>query len=133
MGAWGYDFFENDTALDLLEELPTKNVGGYVNTIISGSKRCDYLDYNQCIQILIIGEIMAALTNKEYLRFPEAFQHRIEKLNFNISEILIVSVIDLIKKLRNQSEIRDLYLDVDKLSLLDEQIVDLLVRLEKLS
>lgn len=130
MGSWGYSLFENDTAQDFLEDLPAKNVSSYIETIISGSKRCDYLDYDQCIQILIIGEIIAALTKKEYLRLPEAFQHRIEKLDFNISDIVKVSVIDLITKLRNQSEIRDLYLEVDKLSLLDEQIVDLLVRLE---
>jgi hypothetical protein len=130
MGTWGHGFFENDAAQDFLEELPAKNISGYIETMITGDTQIEYLEYDTCIQILITGEIIAANLNRDYSRFLENIQKKLSNQDLKISAETIKTTIELIHRLRKQSEIRDLYLELDKLPLLDENIIDLLAKIE---
>ncbi len=130
MGTWGYGIFENDAAQDFLEELPTKEIVSYLETQITADTQMDYLEFDTCIQILIIGEIIAANKNRDYSRMPEKIQKKLKANDIKISSEIIKTTIDLMKTLKKQSEIRDLYFEANKLSVLDELIIDLISRIK---
>lgn len=63
MGAWGTGIFDDDTALDTLDELQEANVLEFIETAFSEAKESEYLDYDQCISVLVSGAIIDYILN----------------------------------------------------------------------
>jgi len=73
MGAWGTGLFEDDTSQDLVSDVLDTDAKSFVKN--SSAYACaDYLDYDQCQEIIISGVILDSILNDSQYEVPdEAF------------------------------------------------------------
>lgn len=116
MGAWGAGNFENDTALDWVEDLARSTdlslTEDAISTVLNND---DYLDADLgCIGLAAV-EVIAALRNKPAADLPEEVAKWVRAHRIAPSEALIKDCLAAIDKIRtdDNSELRELWEEVD--------------------
>lgn len=73
MGAWGMGVFDDDTSCDLIYEAIESDAESFVGRAIE-NKDSEYLEYDECHEIIVAGAIMDMLLNKtSYAHNTEEF------------------------------------------------------------
>ena len=110
MGIWGTGIFENDVALDWVEQLLQSNNTSLLREAIRGVVDTSrYLEAPECCIALAAVEIVAALKNKEYSLLPEAVESWVRKNSFIIDTQLVEVALRTIQAISRESELRDLW------------------------
>jgi hypothetical protein len=121
MGAWGHETFENDTAMDWVIELE-QNRG----TVFLSESLDDGVDEDA----LAAAEVIAAVRGCPAAKLPEAVSQWVAANPASIGEGLLVQAREAVTRVRNDSELRELWEETTWVESWEESVDDLLKRLE---
>ena len=114
MSAWGISNFENDTALDWVNEIiHRKEVENFKESIDGFLKSfsVEETSLNDCSIFLTLAETIAALLGAPGQDFPEELQDWIETKYIKIESSTIDNAKKGVQLIMNGSEVREMYLD----------------------
>ncbi|MAW65950.1 MAG: hypothetical protein CMD18_07130 [Flavobacteriales bacterium] len=114
MSAWGISNFENDTALDWVNEvIHRKEVENFKESIDGFLKSfsLEETSLNDCSIFLTLAETIAALLGAPGQDFPEELQDWIETKYIKIESSTIDNAKKGVQLIMNGSEVREMYLD----------------------
>jgi hypothetical protein len=111
MGAWGTDIFQDDSSCDCLYEAMETNAKTFIAKAISYGE--NYLDYDECQEIIVSGVIIdSIINNKKYTTPIDTFGEWLSKQDKNTLLSLREKVISKLKRVISEnSEIHDLWLE----------------------
>ena len=79
MGAWGMGVFDDDTSCDLIDEAMEGEVASLIENA-SAHKDSDYLEYEECHEVLVSGAILDSILNgTKYGDAVEGFDEWVSK------------------------------------------------------
>jgi hypothetical protein len=110
MGAWGFDSFENDDALDWVATLTESHDFSEIDTVFEAilENDNDYLEAPDCSVALAAAEVVAALNGKGSKSLPEEIIEWI-KNKPKPSSGLIKNAQLVIDKIQTESELLELW------------------------
>jgi len=131
MGAWGSAAFENDDALDRLDQLlEGDGLTLVVEAFHDVQAETGYLEAPQSSCALAAAEIVAALKGKPPVAMPEEATAWIAALGQTPDEAMIRAAIAAVDRVAADSELRELWEESDYWSEWQGQIEDLRRRLQ---
>ena len=116
MGAWGIGYFENDAALDFLDDIEEmKNPDLYFLDSINSALQTDFLDADHGCEIIVISALIDYVMNEtvyEFLveEYPNIL-NRVKTLKLNSLKDKALQALKVV--LSNQSELNDLWLETN--------------------
>ena len=110
MGAWGMGIFDDDTSCDIIDEV----MEGDVNELfekVSEYKESEYLEYEECHEVLVSGAILdAKLNGTKYQDAVDGFDSWVSSQDINIPNSLQENIVASLKLvLSENSEINELW------------------------
>ncbi len=110
MGAWGTGVFEDDTACDLLYEAMEADAKSFIVRAID-HKNLDYLDYDQCYEVIISAVILDSILNgTKYKHEINGYEEWLTQQNQASIEIFRTEIVsDLKVVLSDKSELKKLW------------------------
>ncbi len=134
METWGYGNFENDSALDWLmdfaEEPSLEKIRSAFNMIEDSEGMAESLD---CEEALAAAEVVALLCGATSGEFPEEELELINNSGFKCSSDLTASAIEIIQKIKQNSELKELWDESDETEQWLEEVNELEQRLVAIS
>lgn len=129
MGAWGTGNFENDDALDWVDDLEECEDASAVRsalTTVTGWPAAEQLESIDCCVALAAAEMVAAALGHPSVDFPEEAEDWLERRGQELGEEEHQLARAIVERIRRNSELKDLYADSDSL----EEWLDVLKDLE---
>tara|TARA_B100000676_G_C17934231_1_gene762646 strand:- start:319 stop:723 length:405 start_codon:yes stop_codon:yes gene_type:complete len=114
MSAWGISNFENDTALDWVNEIvQEKEIHSIKDSIDSFLHDFSVEDTSlmDCLKFLTIAETVAGLIGSPDEDFPEELKDWMETKYIKIEQVTIDKVKKGVKLIMTDSEAKEMYLD----------------------
>jgi len=112
MGTWGTRNFENDGSQDWIFEMMENKDGGMVaDTLQFTINKEGYLDASECEDALAAAEVVAALAGKASEDFPEDPLENLDSLDLLATPALKKLAIAAVEKIKNDSEMKELWTD----------------------
>lgn len=121
MGAWGHNTFENDAALDWVIGLADNQELAFLRDSLE-----DGIDED----VLAAAEVIAALRGRPGEGLPEDVTEWVSLHPFEVPDDLLAAARDAVTKVRNDSELQELWEESTWLQSWHESVDDLLRRLE---
>jgi hypothetical protein len=121
MGAWGHNTFENDAALDWVIGLADNQELAFLRDSLE-----DGIDED----VLAAAEVIAALRGRPGEGLPEDVTEWVSLHPFEVPDDLLAAARDAVTKVRNDSELQELWEESTWLESWHESVDDLLRRLE---
>ncbi|ABD81096.1 DUF4259 domain-containing protein [Saccharophagus degradans] len=110
MGAWGMGVFDDDTSCDLLYDAMDTDAGTFIAKAV-GHKDSDYLEYDDCHEVIVSGAILdSLLVGTKYSHETEGYDDWLSKQDKSaLSKYKedIVSGLNLV--LSDKSELNELW------------------------
>jgi Domain of unknown function (DUF4259) len=112
MGAWGTGIFENDSALDFLEDfLEISNLKTYFFETLKSTIETDYLDADQGCEVLVISALIDVLKNGTVYEeltedYPQIIE-QIQSLSLNSIKPLVLEALPIV--ISEHSELNELW------------------------
>ena len=134
MSAWGISNFENDTALDWVNEVVhRKEIESFKESVelFLKSFSIENTSLMDCSKFLAIAETMAALLGSPGQDFPEELQYWIETKYIKIEASTLESAKRGVQMIMNDSEAKEMYLDSGYFKSWEKAQKDLIKRLSK--
>ncbi len=134
MSAWGISNFENDTALDWVNEVVhRKEIESFKESVelFLKSFSVENTSLMDCSKFLAIAETMAALLGSPGQDFPEELQDWIETKYIKIEASTVESAKRGVQMIMNDSEAKEMYLDSGYFKSWQKAQKDLIKRLSK--
>ena len=134
MSAWGISNFENDTALDWVNEVVhRKEIESFKESVelFLKSFSIENTSLMDCSKFLAIAETMAALLGSPGQDFPEELQDWIETKYIKIETSTVESAKRGVQMVMNDSEAKEMYLDSGYFKSWEKAQKDLIKRLSK--
>lgn len=116
MGQWGESMFESDGVLDFLAEFQDSMDFSLIENAVSNVLESDeYIDVDDCYNVIASAEIIAAIKGNISAEFPEDLSFKSTSLHESINDELIKSIKKALKKvlLKDGSELVELWEDED--------------------
>ncbi|CAG7652752.1 hypothetical protein PAESOLCIP111_06618 [Paenibacillus solanacearum] len=134
MGAWGHGFFENDDVLDWKAELLETSGTDVIEEVLNEVLLQEYVEGDIAAQALGAAEIIAALNGKagkEILEKNSYVSDLVEWIRSNEGKgkNLKGIAVKAVKKIRTESELRELWEETDEYKAWTEIVKDLENRL----
>lgn len=143
MGAWGVKNFENDTALDWVQDFTEGNDPDMIRETLemvlgegeesegSNGDEEEYLDEDICSSALAAAEIVAALRGRPASDLPDDARAWVQKhgKRVKVDQDLIDTTHDVIARIAADSELRDLWMDSDDAEAWEGVLTDLQSRI----
>ena len=131
MGAWGRGNFKNDSALDWVNKLIYSK--GY-SVIIEAfdtiqANKGSYLEVDECNDALAAAEIVAALAGNPSSSLPKNVSEWVSH-HLAVDEEILQKAKQAVMVVLSDSELRDLWEEVDALEEWNATQIDLIKRLE---
>lgn len=129
MGQWGESMFESDGVLDFLAEFQNSMDFSLIENAVSNVLESDeYIDVDDCYNVIASAEIIAAIKGNISAEFPEDLSFKSTSLHECINDELIKLIKKALKKvlLKDGSELVELWEDED---FLKDYYEDLLKRI----
>lgn len=134
MGAWGTGSFENDGALDLLDEIVQ---GSDLKPIWTSLEKINdvgiesYIEAPECEAAIAAAEVVAALRGAPSPALPdEASEWLDAKSPIPVPDVLVDAARRALRRVRNTSELRELWDEGGESALWLASVDDLATRLE---
>ena len=134
MSAWGISNFENDTALDWVNEIiQEREVTSLEESITSFVNDFSVEDTSlmDCSKFLTIAETLAALIGSPDEDFPEELKDWVESKYIKIEESTIDNAKRGVKLIMTDSEAKEMYLDSGYFKSWEKAQKDLIKRLSE--
>ena len=111
MGAWGIGTFENDEAVEWLDELQASTDSAVLQIALGETEYGEeYLEAPQGIHILCAGEIIAALQGQPTPDLPDEARDWVqEHKSLDVSPLIPIAIRKIDQVLDNGSELRELW------------------------
>lgn len=111
MGAWGIGTFENDDAVEWLDELQASADSSVLQTTLEETEDGDeYLEAPEGIHILCAGEIIAALQGQSASDLPDEARDWVQKhKSLDVSSFIPIAIRKIDQVLDGDSELRQLW------------------------
>jgi hypothetical protein len=132
VGAWGTGNFENDDALDWVDDLEECEDASAVRsalTTVTGWPAAEYLESIDCNVALAAAEMVAAFLGHPSVDFPEEAEEWLERRGQDLGDEEQQLARAVVDRIRRNSELRDLWGDSDSLDEWMEVLKDLETRL----
>lgn len=136
MGAWGHLNFENDTALDFVEELAENEKNGIARLrsaidIINTTEEAAFLDSDLCAEALAAIEFIAAAKGNMAEDFPEDAEEWFQANKTNLLSIrnIIAQSKQAIDRIKHNSELKELWEESEELEEWNKVLDDLNTRI----
>ncbi|SEW44644.1 protein of unknown function [Chitinophaga sp. YR573] len=131
MGTWGTRNFENDGSQDWIFEMMENKDGGMVaDTLQFTINKEGHLDASECEDALAAAEVVAALAGKASEDFPEEPLENLDSLDLLAAPALKKLAIAAVEKIKNNSEMKELWTDAGDVDAWVAVLVDLQKRLD---
>jgi Domain of unknown function (DUF4259) len=133
MGAWGIQGLDNDRAMDFvgdfLDAPSEKLLDEAVRRIAdAASDRC--LEVPDCERAIAAAEIVAALLGSPIADLPERLASWLkDSATFRADRALVAMAIESVRRIGAQSELQELWADVDESEAWQQEMADLERRL----
>lgn len=110
MGAWGTGVFEDDSACDLLYDAMETDAQTFIAKAI-GHKGSDYLDYEECQEVIVSGAILDSVLNgAKYEHVTEGYDEWLRQQNKEELEKFRADIVAGLKVvLSDKSELNELW------------------------
>tara|TARA_Y100000589_G_scaffold300212_1_gene310169 strand:+ start:144 stop:548 length:405 start_codon:yes stop_codon:yes gene_type:complete len=134
MSAWGISNFENDAALDWVNEvIHRKEVENFKEPVefFLKSFSIENTSLMDCSKFLAIAETISALLGSPGQDFPEELQDWIETKYIKIETSTVESAKKGVQMLLNDSEVKEMFLDSGYFKSWEKVQKDLIKRLSK--
>lgn len=116
MSAWGIANFENDVALNYVEELTTHkkqlSVVSFFDAF-SAKFNPDETTLDECLEFFTIAEILAAVQGSPAEELPLELKEWVERCYIQVEANVAVQVIEIVKLLLKDSEAKEMYCDTE--------------------
>lgn len=132
MGAWGIGVFEDDSALDVLDEFEGfGNPIGFMHDAFKNVNKNNYLEYDDCINVLVSAALIDSVVNStEYEMLTEEYNHILTSIkNLEISSLKPDAVKALERVISNSSELNELWEESDYYDNWKSNILEMITRL----
>ena len=116
MGAWGSGSFDNDDAADWLAELPTITPDDLTRIFTRAADDPGYLEVPDASAVVVGAEVMAALHDSPAKNVPPQIVEWTETNRQASTPELKSLAIRALDRVRRDSELKDLWLEVDGLT-----------------
>jgi hypothetical protein len=130
MGAWGTGNFENDDALDWIGELQSSKDLAPIFAAFSEVTEGSYLEAPDCANALAAAEVVAAYKGNPSKDLPNEIANWVSSNRLSVDNELIVTAKNVVNKIRQSSELRELWEESGSLDEWEDVIGDLDLRLE---
>jgi hypothetical protein len=110
MGTWGHRNFENDNALDFIEEVQERGLERIEEAIkvVANYPEEEYLNADDSVAALAAIEYVAAAKGKQSEDFPEDAEDWLQKTGTgSLTSYDKATLLKVIDRVRNNSELRD--------------------------
>lgn len=134
MGAWGFNVFDDDVALDILDEFgEIEDIIEFMKESFEDALETDYLDYGECFKVIVSAALMDCVINSteydilkdEEYGYQEILE-RIKNLDFTPLENLAVKALEV---LMNDSELFELWDENPDSNIWKSNIIGIIKRL----
>ena len=130
MGTWGTRNFENDGSQDWIFEMMDAKDGGMIADTLQFTLNKDgHLDSSECEDALAAAEAVAALSGRPSEDFPEDPLERLDSLNVLATLALRKLATQVVEKIKQGSEMKDLWAEGNQLEAWYGVLDDLIKRL----
>ncbi|MGC4014232.1 MAG: DUF4259 domain-containing protein [Luteolibacter sp.] len=127
MGAWGIGAFENDDAADWLCDLEESSNGALIEAALQLNDA--YLDAPGCVVAIAAAEVVAALLGRPMAKLPRKAVAWVGR-NQGLDGVALVPLcVAAIRRIRNDSELKDLWEESSEMSNWEATLDDLVSRL----
>ncbi len=132
MGAWGINTFENDDAADWIGEFCDDSDKELLVEAFDAVNEVgdDYLEAPESNAALAAAEVVAALLGKPSASLPDDAKECIGKLNLKPSEKLVAAARKAVKRVKTDSELKELWDESDDAVQWQTTVEDLAARLK---
>ena len=114
MSAWGITNFENDVALDFVEELTTHkkqlSIGAFFDAF-SNKFNPDETTLDECLEFFTITEVLAAILGSPAEDLPLELKEWVELCYIQVEQELAVQAVEIVELLLKDSEAKEMYCD----------------------
>lgn len=117
MGAWGLKSFDNDDAADWVYDFEEQGVPLIAQTLKAAlaEDEDDYLDASVCCEALAAAELVAAAKTGDHTHLSEEAEAALKSKPDNIATPEHLKLArDAVKRIRTESELRDLWEEADE-------------------
>lgn len=130
MGAWGYGNFDNDGAMDWIEDFvddpKPKGVDKVFKKVMDAAK---FISLDDSEQALAAAELVAGLNQHPSPDLPDSARMFIERYNILATPELKSMATKVVERIRDKSEVKELWTESGDLDPWLEVVDDLLERL----
>lgn len=132
MGAWGINAFENDAAADWLYELEECSDLSVISAALTAVTQIgnEYLEAPDCCNALAAAEIVAALQGRPLPDLPDNAKEWVDAHHKLDAAGLVPAALAAINRVRNNSELRELWGETDEVTTWLMSLDDLVGRLK---
>lgn len=117
MGAWGLKSFDNDDAADWVYDFEEQGMPLIAQTLkaVLAEEVDDYLDASVCCEALAAAELVAAVKTGDHTHLSEEAEAALKSKPDNIATPENLELArDAVKRIRIESELRDLWEEADE-------------------
>ena len=107
MGAFGAGTFDNDDALDFLEELVESDGSGTLIAALDEALAADYLEMPEASAALVAAEAVAAKNLRPVGDLPPDLAAWAQRSRFLLTEPLLSKAIEAVSRVGSDSELND--------------------------
>jgi len=114
MGIWGIGIFDNDDAMDFIEQLLlVKDISSLSDALYKVVEPQRYLELPECYTALAAIALIAAMKDKDYSLLPDSAKRWASDMNSSINTQLIGLAQKAILAITTESELQNLWSNSD--------------------
>jgi hypothetical protein len=130
VGAWGIGNFENDDASDWVWELEQASGTEILQSVFDQINTTQYREAPDCSMALAAAEVVAALKGRPSAELPEEAKSWIERIKGAPEPGLVKSAREAVDHVLVDSELQELWEEVEQYGEWQSQLKELMSRLE---
>ena len=130
MGAFGAGVFDNDDALDWLEELLQSGGPGLIMGALDDALAADYLETPEASAALVAAEVLAARNLRPSAALPAELRGWTERADIVLTEQLLARAQTAVARVASDSELAELWAESDAAEEWQASLADLRERLD---
>jgi hypothetical protein len=108
MGSWGVNFYENDDALDWLEEAKEEG-SSFILKTLKNILEADYLEAPECVNALAAAEVIATVKGNPVDCLPSDIKEGILESDYSFSKKDAETALKALEKILKDSELKELW------------------------
>ncbi|MEN7343836.1 MAG: DUF4259 domain-containing protein [Pseudomonadota bacterium] len=130
MGAWGFGSFENDDAMDFMDELSESDSISVVMSALDDALSADYLEMPEASAAIVAAEVLAAKNLRPALDLPEDLAAWAQRTHVRLSETILNKAQRVVSRIATDSELNDEWSESDASDQWQAVLSDLRERLD---